>query len=143
MTRIIAAVAACLLFIAPAFADPPPVGFRGPMAYPDGRVPARIACDTLEQVTAVYEAGKENLFLMRPMADKIGRENRGPSGEPACVVARWGAMLITERELLGPVENPVGDVKMVMWAVQVEGANAYRFWILVIDAKPDPKAGTI
>lgn len=144
MLRILAAVAAIVLMLAtPANAEPPPVGFRGPLAYPDGRIPARIACDTLQQVTAVYEAGKVNLFFMRPMADKIARENRNEHGEPACMVGQWGPALVTDRKELGPIVNPVGDAEMVMWAVQVESAKGYRFWILVIDVKTDHKEGTI
>jgi hypothetical protein len=126
------------LLASPSFADPPDRGFVGAIVYDNGAEPQRFACDTLDLVRILYEAGKDNLFRMRPKYDELAR-TAGIYGEPQCSLDHYGEVKVLEPPvILGPIENPVGDAKLFFWAVHVDNSpkgGRANYWLLYLDTK--------
>ncbi len=105
-------LALTLLLASPSHAGPPDEGYVGAIVYRNGTEPDRIACDQLELVKSIYDAGTVGTY----------REVR----------------VLEAPVLLGPVENPVGDAKLYLWAIHVDnspkGGDA-DYWILYLDTK--------
>jgi hypothetical protein len=133
-------LALTLPLAAAADAAPPDEGYVGAIVYKNGTEPDRIACDTLDLVTTIYDAGKETIFAIHPKYKELA-ETKGSYGDPQCTVGTYREVRVLEPPvLLGPVENPVGDAKLYFWAVHVDntpkGGHA-DYWILYLDTKTD------
>lgn len=101
---------------------------------PDGSAPPRIGCDTLDQVKQIYEAGKDNIFLIKPKVDELAK-TLDALGEPVCVIvhlARPGRVI--ESVKLGPIINPIGDAKLAYWAVHMRAISGPgEVWVMLLD----------
>jgi hypothetical protein len=127
-----------LLVASPAVADPPDRGFVGAIVYEDGREPLRFACDTLDLVKTIYDAGKDNLFLMHPKYEELAK-TKGTYGDAQCTVNRYAEVKVVEPAvLLGPIVNPIGDAELFFWAVHVDNSpkgGKADYWVLYLDTK--------
>lgn len=143
--RAVAAAAAISFLVivlgtAIATADPPPVGFHGKLLRPDGVNPELIGCDSLDQVRDLYQAGKNNAFLIHPRYLELAKQLNN-LGEPVCLVQRWRPGTVVGRELLGPLANSFGSAKLVVWAVEIAGPGGWQAWLFVVDAAAPPPDG--
>ena len=66
LSRLGLSLVALTLPLASSIAAPPDEGYVGTIVYRDGREPDRIACDTLDLVKTIYDAGKDSIFAMHP-----------------------------------------------------------------------------
>jgi hypothetical protein len=131
-------LALTLPFVSPSEAAPPDEGYVGAIVYRNGTEPDRIACDTLDLVKTIYDAGKETVFAIHPKYRELA-ETKGAYGDPQCTVGTYREVRVLEQPvLLGPVSNPVGDAKLYFWAIHVDntpkGGKA-DYWILYLDTK--------
>ncbi|HET7714414.1 MAG TPA: hypothetical protein VFK86_02195 [Bauldia sp.] len=121
-------------------AAPPDEGYVGAIVYRDGREPERIACDTLDLVRIIYEAGKESVFRMHPKFKELAAD-QGTNGNPQCTVGTYADVRVLEQPLLlGPVDNPVGDAELFLWAIHVDNSpkgGSADYWILYLDTKTE------
>ena len=129
-----------LLAALPAQANPPDRGYVGAIVYDNGQEPLRFACDSLELVKVIYDAGKDDAFRLYPKYRELAA-TAGTDGAPHCTVAKYRSIRVLEPPvLLGPTRNPIGEVELFFWAVHVDnkpkGSEA-DYWILYLDAKAD------
>lgn len=121
-------------------AAPPDEGYVGAIVYRDGREPDRFACDSLDLVKAIYDAGKESVFHMHPKFEELAKIN-GDNGDPQCTVGTYRHVRVVQRPvLLGPVENPIGEAELFFWAIHVDNSprgGSADYWILYLDTKTE------
>lgn len=101
----------------------------------------RIACDSFEQVKALYDAGKDNPFIVHKKMEELNASSgESPNGGgPVCVVGKYPNATVKEVSELGPLTNPVGDAKLSVYAVKVDTSaipqmKMMTFYIFFIDA---------
>ena len=127
-----------LLLASPALADPPDKDYVGAITYENGKEPERFACDRLDLVKSIYEAGKDNIFRMRPKFDELAAA-KGVRGDPQCTISQYSAIKVVEKPvLLGPIKNPVGDAQLYFWAIHVDNTpkgGSADYWMLYLDTK--------
>ena len=127
-----------VLVASPAFADPPEKGFVGTIAYENGKEPDRFACDRLDLVRSIYETGKDNVLLMRAKFNELAQKV-GVYGEPQCSIGQYAQVKVLEPPtFLGPIKNPIGDVKLYFWALHVDNSpkgGSADYWVLYLDTR--------
>ena len=129
-----------VLLASPALADPPDKGFVGTIAYENGKEPDRFACDRLDLARILYETGKNNVLLMRAKFNELAH-TVGVYGEPQCSIGRYAQVKVLEPPVfLGPIKNPIGDVKLFFWALHVDNSpkgGTANYWVLYLDTRGD------
>jgi hypothetical protein len=119
-------------------AAPPDQGFVGAIVYRDGHEADRLACDSLDLIRSIYDAGKTNMFLMHPKFEDLA-EVEGVRGKPQCTTGTYGAVRVAEPAvMLGPLDNPMGDAELFVWAIHVDESpkgNEEDYWLLYVDTK--------
>jgi len=91
------------------------------------RVPV-VLCDTQEQVTAIFEAGKDNAIASRTKFEEL-RKTRNDKQEPACQFGRVQPVFVVENVDLGQFYNMPGEPKYQAWAVHVSSPR-FEGWLL-------------
>ena len=143
MRNLLSRMGLCLIglslpFAATAIAAPPDEGYVGAIVYRDGREPDRFACDTLDLVKTIYDAGKKSVFAMHPKFQELSA-TKGALGDPQCTVGAYSDVRVVEQPvLLGPVENPIGNAELFFWAIHVDNSpkgGSADYWILYLDTK--------
>ena len=128
------------LIAPPAAADPPDPGFIGAIVYENGFEPPRFACDRLDLVKAIYDAGKDNLFVMRDKYDELAAI-KGIYGDAQCTIGQYAEVKVIETPVfLGPVANPIGDAELFFWAVHVDNSpkgGTADYWVLYLDTRDE------
>lgn len=116
----------------PALAELPALGVQ-PTFFGDQK---RIACDTLDQLKQIYSAGKDNASLIRSKVIELAQETN-ERGEAACVVASYANVSVLGVKYLGPINNPVNDAELGVYAVHVDlspyAPDPIDFWIFYPD----------
>ena len=138
MRHLLGLIGLSVLLASPAFADPPEKGFVGTIAYENGKEPDRFACDRLDLVRKIYDIGKDNVFLMRAKFNELA-QTLGVYSEPQCSIGKYSEVKVVDKPIfLGPIKNPVGDVKLYFWAVHVDNSpkgGSADYWMLYLDIK--------
>jgi hypothetical protein len=101
--------------------DPPPNGWMGIMPSPV------VACDTKEEVKAIFEAGNKGPEEMHGIFMRYNGQLNA-HGDPACVYGQLGTFATAESEFLGQSKTENGTMVNV-WVIHA-GNERVEFYIL-------------
>lgn len=100
-----------------------------------------VLCDTIEQVTAIFEAGKDNAAGTAAKLDEL-HATRNAKNEPTCQLGHVQPVFVVKSVELGWLYEIPGEQKYRAWAVQVSNPRFEGWLLYAIPGEPGPVAQT-